>query len=129
MGKTVSVDGLADAIIRELSEYKNLSAFDFRKIAEEVAREGAKKLRNSSPIGAHLKHYKSGWTVKAEVVGINKFSFVIHNRLKPGLAHLLENGHQLRQGGRSPAIVHIKPIEEWCNQEFEKRIKEKLNTL
>lgn len=129
MGKTVTIDGLADAIMHELNEYKNLAAIDVRETAEAVAKEGAKKLRESSPIGDSLKHYKSGWTVKAEVAGINKFSFVVHNRLKPGLAHLLEHGHQLRQGGRSPAIVHIKLIEEWCNEEFEKRIKEKLNSI
>lgn len=126
MGTTVSIDGLADAVMHELREHNKYAAESLREIANEVAREGAKKLRSSSPVGTSKKHYQSGWTVKAENAGAGKFSFVVYNRLKPGLAHLLENGHQLRQGGRSPAIVHIKPVEEWCNREYEKRAKERL---
>jgi hypothetical protein len=43
------------------------------------------------------------------------------------LAHLLENGHARRGGGRNvDAIVHIKPVEEWAIKEVEARIREKV---
>ena len=37
---------------------------------------------------------------------------VLYNKTDGALTHLLEHGHALRQGGRSPAIVHIQPVED-----------------
>ena len=52
----------------------------------------------------------------------------VYNKDKPGLAHLLENGHVLRRGGRTLAHSpvqpkpHIKPVEEEVGRELEKWI-------
>ncbi|KAK9680615.1 hypothetical protein QE152_g38973 [Popillia japonica] len=61
---------------------------------------------------------KHGWSVTSQG-SFTKPSFVVHNKKKPGLTHLLENGHALRQGGRARAIPHIKPVEEQCIKEYE----------
>ena len=128
MTQKVSVDGLADAILKELEEFNDLTEEEFEKIAREVAKEGRKKLKETSPKGSGSRkgHYADGWTVKYERKGNGKFEFTIHNRKKPGLTHLLEKGHQLQQGGRVRAIPHIKPVEEWCNEEFERRVKQRI---
>lgn len=128
MTQKVSVDGLADVILKELEEFNDLTEEEFEKIAREVAKEGRKKLKETSPKGSGSRkgHYADGWTVKYERKGNGKFKFTIHNRKKPGLTHLLEKGHQLQQGGRARAIPHIKPVEEWCNEEFERRVKERI---
>lgn len=128
MGQKVSIDGLADAVLDALREYNNMTSEELESIAKQVAKEGTQKLRETSPKGAGSKkgHYADGWGIKAVKKGANKFSFVIYNRKKPGLTHLLENGHQMRQGGRAKAIPHIKPVEEWCNEEFARRVKERL---
>ena len=128
MAQKVSADGLADAILKELEEFNDLTEEEFEKIAREVAKEGRKKQKATSPKGAGSRkgHYADGWTVKYERKGNGKFKFTIHNRKKSGLTHLLEKGHQLQQGGRARAIPHIKPVEEWCNEEFERRVKERI---
>lgn len=128
MAQKVSIDGLSDAILKELKSYNDATEDEFEDIAREVAKEGTKKLKATSPKGAGSRkgHYADGWAVKYERRGNGKFEFIIHNRKKPGLTHLLEKGHQLRQGGRARAIPHIKPVEEWCNEEFERRAKERL---
>ena len=129
MGRKIKIDGLADAVMDSLREYSDIAAEELEEIAREVAKEGTKKLKATSPKGTgegKKGHYADGWSVKAEKAGANKFSFVIHNRKKPGLTHLLERGHQLRQGGRARAIPHIKPVEEWCNEEYERRVKARL---
>lgn len=131
MAQTISIDDLANAVLEELKEYRDVTEDDLEKIARAVAREGAKKLKTNSPRGkgngGPKGHYADGWSVKY-IRGMNgKFTFVVHNKNKPGLTHLLEKGHQLRQGGRARAIPHIKPVEEWCNEEFERRVKERLN--
>lgn len=126
----ISIDSLAEEVIKALNEYKDIAEGDFEEVAKSVAKEGAKKLKASSPRGSgkgRKGHYANGWGVTYERKGNGKFRFTVHNKKKPGLAHLLEHGHQLRQGGKAKAIVHIKPVEEWCNEEFEKRTEERLS--
>lgn len=127
MGKT-TIDGLSDAIMDAMMEYREVSEEAFRKVAEQVAKEGSEKLKVLSPRGKGSRkgHYADGWAFKAIESREGKFSFVIYNRKKPGLTHLLENGHALRQGGRARAFKHIKKVEQWCVDEFEKRTAEML---
>lgn len=128
MGK-INVEALADAVMKELIEFKDMTEEEFEEIAKEVAREGAKKLRATSPRGSgkgKKGHYADGWSVTYFRKVNGKFQFVVHNKKKPGLAHLLEHGHQSNLGERVGAIVHIKPVEEWCNEEFERRVEERL---
>lgn len=92
---------------------------DIKEVGQQVAKEGAKRLQGNSPKKGGI--YAKGWGVTPKL-GTKKASFTIHNKKKPGLSHLLEKGHALSNGGRSKAIVHIQPVEEWCNTEFEKRL-------
>ena len=124
----VNIDGLADAVLKELKKFNDVTEEEFEKIAKAVAKEGTKKLKATSPRGRSSKkgHYADGWGVTYLKKGNGKFQFVVHNKKKPGLTHLLENGHALNIGGRARAIVHIKPVEEWCNEEFERRVEMRL---
>lgn len=124
----VNIDGLADAVLKELKKFNDVTEEEFEKIAKAVAKEGTKKLKVTSPRGRGSKkgHYADGWGVTYFRKGNGKFQFVVHNKKKPGLTHLLENGHALNIGGRARAIVHIKPVEEWCNEEFERRVEMRL---
>lgn len=123
-----SIDNFADEIMEALEEYKLVSVEELEKAAKEIAKEGVKKLKEKSPKGKGSKkgHYSDGWGISVIFKSGTKFEIVIHNKKKPGLTHLLENGHQLRQGGRASAILHIKEVEEWCNREYELRVKERL---
>jgi len=93
---------------------------------KEVAKETAKKLRSVSPKGA-TGSYAKGWKAGARKDG----DYVVHNATDYQLTHLLENGHVVRNKygtyGRAPAQVHIKPVEEWANDEVVNRITEELN--
>ena len=124
----VNIDGLADAVLKELKKFNDVTEEEFEKIAKAVAKEGTKKLKATSPRGRGSKkgHYADGWGVTYLKKGNRKFQFVVHNKKKPGLTHLLENGHALNRGGKARAIVHIKPVEEWCNEEFERRVEMRL---
>ena len=123
-----NIDGLVDVVMKELMDFRKITEEEFEEIAKEVAKEGAKKLKETSPRGRGSRkgHYADGWGVTYQRKGNGKFEFVVHNKKKPGLTHLLENGHQSDRGGRVEGIVHIKPVDYWCNEEFEKRIEERL---
>ena len=98
----------------------------FKEVEQGVAKEGAEKLRQTSPKrrGGRGK-YARGWTYKKTKTG-----FIIHNKTDYQLTHLLENGHDIVRAGKkvghSPAIPHIGPVEEWVNEEAVKRLEEAL---
>lgn len=90
---------------------------------KEVAKEGAKKLKETSP--KKTGDYAKGWTFKKTNEG-----YVLYNKNAPGLTHLLENGHVVRNAkgtfGRAPAYPHIAPVREWAEEELVKRLESKL---
>ena len=89
---------------------------------QKVAKEAAQKLKNTSPrqSGAYAK----GWRSKR----VGEMDAVTYNATMPGLAHLLENGHVIRNKkgtyGRTSGIKHIAPVEEWAVDELPRRIIE-----
>jgi len=91
----------------------------------KVSKESAQKLKSTSP--KKTGHYARGWRVKKE----GKNGAIVHNATDYQLTHLLENGHVIRNKsgtyGRVRPIKHIKPVEEWANNELpaeiERRIK------
>lgn len=107
-----------------LAEY----SADVSKAAETaitaVAKEAAKKLKQSAP--RRTGKYAKGWTSKVDK-GFMTVEAVVYGKTGTyQLAHLLENGHAKRGGGRTAPIVHIAPVEEWAVSEVQKRIKEQL---
>lgn len=124
-----NIDSFTSEIMDALEEYAEVSTEEFLEIAKEVAKEGAKKLKSVSPKGTgegKKGHYADGWGITVVTTSATRFEFVIHNKKKPGLTHLLENGHQMRQGGRARVFPHIADVEEWCIKEFERRTEEML---
>lgn len=107
-----------------LAEY----SADVSKAAETaitaVAKEAAKKLKQSAP--RRTGKYAKGWTSKVDK-GFMTVEAVVYGKTGTyQLAHLLENGHAKRGGGRTAPVVHIAPVEEWAVSEVQKRIKEQL---
>ena len=106
MSRNMSVD-----IMKVLKDYVG----DVDEIVEESAKEAAEicsnQLRNTSPNGPGRKgHYKNGWAVKPVRSG-RLVSFVVYNKTKPQLTHLLENGHVIRNKkgtyGRTHPVKHM----------------------
>lgn len=96
------------------------------EVVPKVAKDAAKKLRSASP--RKSGKYAKGWTSTVEK-GRLTISSTVHG--KSGtyqLAHLLENGHAKRGGGRTAPIVHIAPIEEWAVKEVETQIKQRIQS-
>lgn len=96
------------------------------EIGKQVAKESAKQLQATSP--RKTGEYANGWKSRKTPYG-----YVVYNASKPRLTHLLEKGHLIRNKygtfGRAPKFVHIKPVEEWANKEFQSRIEKGLNNL
>lgn len=93
--------------------------------AKQLVKEGVSKLKGSSPGSGD---YAGGWKSKKEGNG-----YVIFNGKKPGLTHLLENGHIIRNQfgtyGRVSGRTHIKPVEQWVNDEFTNQVEKKIGGI
>ena len=111
---------MADSISVQLQRITN----DYQIKVQTVSREACKKvsrklgrtLRSTSP--RKTGEYASGWGVKV----LDADTFVVHNKKKPGLTHLLENGHmsanQYGVYGRVPAYKHIEPAADAAQEEL-----------
>ncbi|PGV62782.1 hypothetical protein COD96_28160 [Bacillus thuringiensis] len=109
------MNDFASDLARELQRYANVVEEKLLTAQEEVSDVAVEKLRQKSPkkTGA----YRKGWRKKKEGNGV-----VIHNT-QGQLTHLLEKGHAKVGGGRVPAQVHIRPVEEYVIDELPRRIE------
>lgn len=90
----------------------------------EVSKQSGLKLRETSP--KKSGKYAKGWSVKeVKTNGFGESTWVVYNK-KYQLTHLLEKGHAKRGGGRVKAYPHIKPVEEWAQNELPKELIDKL---
>ena len=110
MANKVSIDGLADAVMKELNEYKELSTEDMKKDVRKAAQTVKKDIQANAP--RKSGKYAKSWSIKTDKETSETLALIVHSRNKYQLAHLLEKGHAKRGGGRVSAIPHIAPAEE-----------------
>jgi len=126
-------ESLAKTINEELQALGVAVDDDMQEVFDEVGKEAAKKLRETSPVNEKGKKaglYAKGWTYEKGKRYRGKSVGVVRNKSAPQLTHLLEYGHPLvRHGkvvGNVDAIEHIRPVAEWCSDEIEKRLSKKI---
>lgn len=97
---------------------------------DEVSKETVKKLKQASrqEFGG-TGDYAKGWTRKAERGRLKSVVTVYGKKPTCSLAHLLENGHAKRTGGRVAGRSHIAPINDWAQDEAMDRVLSKLEKL
>ena len=106
---------------------------DVQEVFDEVGKEAVKMLKATSPVNEKSKNrgrYAKGWRYERgkKVKGVT-MSYV-RNKTDPQLTHLLEFGHPLVRNGKTVGNVapqeHIKPVADWCAEEANKRIQQKI---
>lgn len=125
MARAVGLDGLAEAISEILEEYQTDVQRGTKECVQKVAKAGVKALKQTSP--RQTGEYAAGWTSEVKEGRLGATA-TLYNQDKPGLVHLLEHGHVTRNGtertfNRTPAHVHVKPVEEQLMADFEQQIE------
>ncbi len=87
----MKVETLLSRALTEVSKEEDEILF---KCMSKAMRKAKKDVIAHSPEGGSAKHYKDGWTVRTKRLKYG-FDGVIYNKTKPGLTHLLNNGHQV----------------------------------
>ena len=122
MAKKITVDRLSDEIMDALEEYREMTDEVVQTAVDTVSKETKKLVQAGSPV--QTGGYQKGWAVKKTSAKAGQVSITVYNRKKPGLTHLLENGHQKTGGGRVAAIPHIRPAEEEARRYLEEHIRQ-----
>ena len=112
-----------------LAKYVKEVETDVEDAAQEAADYTTNELKSTSPSGKGKAKYRSGWTCRRMSHGMIT-RFVIYNRNAPGLTHLLEKGHVVKNQygtyGRARAIPHIEATEQRGLEKFEQAIRMKI---
>lgn len=112
-----------------LDEYPLEVQKDVEESAKKSAQKGASELRKTSP--KDTGKYAKGWSYKKQGAGLGQTSYVIYNNARPGMTHILENGHLIRNQygtyGRTAPRPHIKPVEVLVSQYFIEELTKNLS--
>lgn len=130
MSNTIKPEELQKDLQEYLENYLEDIQDDVKDVTNTITKEAKTELVQTSPkskTARNTKYYK-GWAIKNGTKNRNnRYTRVIWNKTNYQLTHLLEFGHATRNGGRTMAIPHIRPVEEKYGIKFtdllEKRIR------
>lgn len=126
-----TLENLDQEIVEQLKDWAN---GDLRRAVNEAVKEtaetAAKMLRQGGPYQERTGGYTKDWDSKlrkgkytSEIITEH-----VYNKKHYRLTHLLEKGHQSRNGGRVKAYEHIKPtydvVEQLAISNIGKRVRE-----
>ena len=117
MAQKVKIDGLAEAVMKELTEYADLATVDMKSAVKKAGNTVKKQIQGSAPKDTGA--YSKSWSVKNTKETSKSLEVTVYSRNRYQLAHLLEFGHAKRVAGRS----HIAPAEEAGIKELESEIE------
>lgn len=117
MGKKVSINGLADAVVEELTGYNRLAEETMKKAVTKAGQTVRKKIQTGAPVKGGK--YAKSWRTKKTKESSRALEVTVYSPSRYMLAHLLEHGHAKRGGGRTRAFPHIAPAEEAGEKQLE----------
>lgn len=127
MATKISIDGLADAVAKELKLYDKHVMEGIRKQVDKSMRQLVQETKGTAPVGHRKKHYKDSISSKVTNQTLRAYERTWYVRgADYRLSHLLNNGHALRDGGRYPGTQFITKASVSVIHDYEEAIKEVL---
>ena len=125
---SIKPDELQKAVMDYLENYKEDIDEDVIETVDEITKKARDELKQTSPRGKGTRSnpYYKGWAIKLSKRRSGVYHKVIWNKTNYQLTHLLEFSHATRNGGRTKAIPHIRPIEQKYNVEFVDKLEKKI---
>ena len=114
-----------------LQDYSKEVMDTYNTCGKEIADDTVSKLKRVKFGRYDRGKYSKSWAVKQEKSNWGTDSYIIYNKKHYRLTHLLEFGHVVKNGtkrvvGKASAIEHIKPMEEWVQNQLPKLLEQKL---
>ena len=120
-GSKVSIDGMADAIMKELNQYADAASDDVKSAVTKAAKTVKQEIQAGAPVQSGK--YKKSWSTKNTAESSSKLEITVYSRNRYQVAHLLEPGHATRGGGRVSARPHIAAAEQMGMEQLERDIE------
>lgn len=128
--KVVGIDAFAKSLEDIVQRPIELIDRQVPKVVSKTVQNTAKSLRGelTEGIGVHewSKDYRGGFSSHTERNG-HLTKGEVGNKAKPGLVHLLEDGHATPTGRRTRAFKHMEPALEQTEDELVDRINRAMN--
>ena len=124
MGKNVKIGGLAEAVMSQLEAYAKATREDVKSAVKSSAGTVKKEIKSNAP--KRTGTYRGSWKATRTAETADALTMTVHSPKRYMIAHLLENGHAKRNGGRVPGIPHIGPAEEKGVEQLMQELEEKL---
>ena len=124
MSSSIKIENLQNEVMKYLTDYVEDIEEGVKETTDNLSKEAVKEIKQNSPRRKEKRNnpYWKGWTKKKESKG-RRYTTKIYNKTNYQLTHLLENGHATKNGGRTKAQPHIRPVEEKYNKLYEQEIK------
>lgn len=127
MATKVSIGGLADAVANELKLYEKHVNEGIRKQVDKSMRQLVQETKGTAPVGHRKKHYRDSITSKVTNQTMRAYEKTWYVRGSDyRLSHLLNNGHQLRDGGRYAGTQFITKATVSVIKDYEEAVREVL---
>lgn len=106
-----------------LNEYSMDIQEGIDKEAQDTAKQAVNELKGvKNTYKIRTGEYNKGWRVNTKK-GRGIINCTVWNATNWQLTHLLENGHTTRNGGRTRAFVHIRPVEEKYVNQYQRDVE------
>ena len=122
--RSVKIDQMASAIQECLDEYKVMATDEMKKAIKKAGKTVKEDINGSAPV--LTGKYAKSWTSRVTAEDSVSLEVTVYSPSRYMLAHLLENGHAKRGGGRVRAIPHIAPAEEHGMEQLENDLERAL---
>lgn len=125
MSTSVSIDQLSEAISRELNLYNDNVIEGIKKQAKDSMSQLVRTTKATAPVGKRQKHYRDSITSKKTKENYREVEYTWYVKGSDyRLSHLLENGHALRDGGRTEGTHFIKNASDTVLEEYLQAVEE-----
>lgn len=126
----INIEQLNEEIRQALKQYGQEVVNVLENTAQRVGKKAVADLKENSPKATGS--YRKSWRLKeqpAKVAGEPK-SYVVHNKDRYQLTHLLEYGHVSRNGtSRVKAYPHIAKTEQMVIEDYYNMAKEGIDEI
>ena len=106
----IDIDELSKEVMKGLREYSELADSEMKKAVRKTATSVKKEISANAP--ERTGKYAKSWTTKKTKENSHTLEMTVHSKDRYQIAHLLENGHAKRGGGRVEGRPHIAPAEK-----------------
>ena len=128
MSNSISIDQLGEAIAKELTLYGENIITGVKKEAKSSMSRLVKQTKATAPVGHRQKHYRDSITSKKQSEDKRSISYVWYVKGSDyRLSHLLEDGHALRDGGRTEGTHFIEKASNPILEEYIRAVEEVIN--